>query len=360
MLLDDFIHDKPVVVYDPNEKRAHVIRYLKEYKDISIVERPLEIADYLVQSSDGTIAVERKKASDFLSSITDGRMFTQIEHLQGYEDARIILEGAILTKSKMSACFCIDGLGKPLNKKKGARTQPMTTWATRHFIHPHSLTSIFKKIQDMGISIIPSGSAFDTADLLHFWATKGDKKEHLEIRRKIKTETDFDRQLFIVTGLPNIGAVQAMELLKTFGTPLHVFSAFMDHSPKNFPLKGLGEKKVKKVKELLSSNLLEVQRKRMIEHEFKERIDVLYGILNAKKHELEKMNVEQIKPILRGRGLKLGGRKKELINRLLDSTSVEEKVEIKDFMEVYKELKGTKDKHHQIPRELSLFYKKVK
>ena len=78
MILDEFMHDKPVVVYDPNEKRAHVIRYLRAYDDIVVVERPLEIADYLVQTAEGTITVERKKASDFLASITDGRMFTQI------------------------------------------------------------------------------------------------------------------------------------------------------------------------------------------------------------------------------------------------------------------------------------------
>jgi ERCC4-type nuclease len=360
MLLDDYIHDKPVVVYDPNEKRAHVIRYLRKFEDVVIVERPLEIADYLVQSSEGTIAIERKKASDFLSSITDGRLFTQIEHLQGYEDARIILEGAIFTKVKMGACFCIDTLGKPFNKRKGARTQPMTTWATRHFIHPHSLTSIFKKIQDSGIAIIPSGSAYDTADLLHFWATKGEKTEQLEIRRKVKTETDYDRQLFIIAGLPGIGAVQATELLKTYGTPMHVFSAFLDHSPRNFPIKGLGEKKVKKISDLLTKNLLEVQRKRMIEHELKERVGELYTLLNAKESELNKMRVDEIKSLLKERNLKVGGKKIELIKRLLDSMDAEEKVDIKRFIDVYDTVKKTKARHHQIPRDLSLFYSKVK
>jgi ERCC4-type nuclease len=360
MLLDDYIHDKPVVVYDPNEKRAHVVRYLKKFEDIVVVDRPLEIADYLVQSPEGTIAVERKKASDFLSSIKDGRLFTQIEHLQGYEDARLVLEGAIFTKAKMGACFCIDSLGKPLNKRKGSRIQPMTTWATRHFIHPHSLTSIFKKIQDMGISIIPSGGAYDTADLLHFWATRGEKKEQLEIRRKVKTETDYDRQLFIIAGLPGIGAVQATELLKSYGTPMHVFSAFLDHSPKKFPVKGLGEKKVKKIRELLTKNLLEVQRKRMIEHEFKERIEELYCILNAKEDELKAVTSEKIKQLLREKNLKLSGKKAELIKRLLDSMDLEEKVEIKSFNEVYGELKKTKGKHHQIPRDLALFYSRVK
>jgi ERCC4-type nuclease len=360
MILDDYFHEKPVVVYDPNEKRAHVIRHLREFEDIEVVERPLEIADYLVQSPEGTIAVERKKASDFLSSITDGRLFTQIEHLRGYEDARIVLEGAIFTKVKMGACFCIDTLGKPLNKKKGSRTQPMTTWATRHFIHPHSLTSIFKKVQDMGISIIPSGGSYDTADLLHFWATRGEKKEQLEIRRKVKTETDYDRQLFIIAGLPNIGAVQAIELLKTFGTPMHVFSAFLDHSPRNFRVKGLGEKKVRKIKQLLTKNLLEVQRKRMIEHEFKEGIAVLYEILNARENELLEMRVEEVKALLKEKNLKLSGKKRELVRRVLDSMSDEERVDTKRFIQAYDELKKTKDKHHRIPRDLSLFHSKVK
>jgi ERCC4-type nuclease len=360
MILDDYIHDKPVVVYDPNEKRAHVIRYLREFDDIVVVERPLEIADYLVQSSMGTIAVERKKASDFLSSITDGRLFTQIEHLQGYEEARIILEGAIIPRAKMGACFCIDTLGKPLNKKKGSRTQPMTTWATRYFIHPHSLTSIFKKIQDLGITIIPSGGAYDTADLLHFWATKGERKEHLEIRRKVKLETDYDRQLYMIAGLPNIGAVQATELLKTYGTPMHVFSAFLDHSPKSFPLKGLGEKKVKKIKQLLTSNLLEVERQRMIEYEFKERVDELYNILNTKEEELMKTKLELLKSMLRERNLKLSGRKSELINRLLEAMTVEERVDVKRFKGLYKALKKSKDRHHHIPRDLSLFYSRLK
>jgi ERCC4-type nuclease len=360
MLLDEFIHDKPVIVYDPNEKRAHVIRYLKTYEDIVVVKRPLEIADYLVQSKDGTIAVERKKASDFLSSITDGRLFTQIEHLQGYDDARIVLEGAIFTRAKMGACFCVDTLGKPLNKRKGARTQPMTTWATRHFIHPHSLTSIFKKVQDSGITIIPSGGAYDTADLLHFWATKDEKTERLEIRRKVKTQTDYDRQLFMLSGLPGIGAVQAVELLKTYGTPMHVFSAFLESSPRNFPVKGLGEIKVKKIKEILSKDLLEVERERMIEHEFREKIDELYLTLNAKERELEKMKIGEIKPLLKESGLQTGGKKAELVKRLLESMSVEEKVDINRFEEIYNELRNTKDKHHQIPRDLSLFYSKVK
>jgi len=360
MLLDSYLHDKPVVVYDPNEKRAMVVRHLKKFNDIAVVERALEIADYLVQSSNGTIAVERKRASDFLTSIKDGRLFSQIEHLTEYEDARIVIEGAIFTRAKMGACFCVDTLGKPLNRSRGARSQPIATWATRHFVHPHSLTSIFKRIQEMGIAIIPSGSAYDTADLLHFWATQDKRREHLEIRRKRKLETDYERQLFILAGLPGIGAVQAEELLRTYGTPMHVFSAFLDHPPNRFPVKGIGEKKVRRIRELLTANLLEVERQRLIEHEFKENVEELYQIINAKEAELKALTVAELKPLLRERGLKVTGTKKALIERLLDSMELEEKVDIKRFTERYERLKDMKERHQQIPRDLALFYSRVK
>lgn len=359
MLLDEFIHDKPVVVYTPNEKRAHVIRYLRDYEDMVVVERQLEIGDYLVQSPEGTIAVERKKASDFLGSIKDGRLFTQIEHLQNYEDARIVLEGAIFTKAKMGACLCVDSLGKPLNKSKGSRAQPMTTWAARHYIHPHSLTSIFKKIQDLGITIIPSGGAYDTADLLHFWATRGEKKETLEIRRKVKTETDYDRQLFILSGLPGIGAVQATELLRTYGTPLHVFNAFLEHHPRNFPMKGLGEIKVKKIKEVLTMNLVEAEREKVLEHEFKEKVLELYDLIDEKERHLKSMTVPELKALCKDREIKHTGNKPDLIERLLGSMNIEEKVNVKRFIRLYEDLKENKESHHRIPRDLSLFYSKV-
>ena len=360
MLLDDFIGDKPVVIYDTREAKTFVVRYLKKFEDVVAVERPLEIADYLVQTEKGTIAVERKRASDLLTSISDGRLFTQIEHLLEYEDPRIILEGAIFTHVKGGRCYSIDDLGKVLNPRRFARTQPRTMWSTQFFVHPHALTSIFKKIQDMGITIIPTGSAYDTADLLRYWATKSEQKEYLAIRHKTKTFSDLDKQLFLLSGLIGVSTKRAETLLKKFGTPMRVFNAFLEYSPKKFPVEGIGEKTAAEIRRLLTTNLVEVQGSRLIEYEFKEGIKELERILNEKKEELNRKTVPEIKRLLKERNLKLSGRKEELIKRLLKSMEVEEKIDIPAFISKYEELLRMKTEFQQIPKRLEKVYKKFK
>lgn len=361
MLLDTYLGDKPVVVYDPHEARTHVVRNLKKFDDIVVVKMPLEIADYLVQTENGTLAVERKRASDFLTSVSDGRLFTQIEHLQEYEDARIILEGAIFTSAKTGRCYSIDALGKILSKgRRSARTQPRTMWSTQFFVHPHSLTSIFKKIQDMGIAIIPSGSAYDTADLLRYWATKGERTDHLMIRRKSKAQSDYDKQLFLLSGLPGINTKRAEELLRTYGTPMRVFNSFLEHSPKNFPVEGIGEKTVRNIRALMVKNVVEAETEKMIEHEFKEKVAELRGILDKTENDLERKNVSELKEILRQKNLKLSGRKEQLIKRILDSMSERERVDIPSFLKGYGELIKFKTEFQQIPEDIEERYNALK
>jgi ERCC4-type nuclease len=224
MLIDDFTSDKPVIIYDTREARTHVLRHLKKYDDVTIVQKHLEIADYLVQSSEGTIAIERKRASDFLQSISDGRLFDQIENLKEYDDARLILEGSIFTSIQGNRCYAVDSLGKPWNPKKKSRAQPRTMWTNQFFIHPHSYIAIFKKIQESGITIIPTGGTRDTADILHYWATQGEKSEYLTIKRKPKTLSDYDAQLFLISGLAGVNTKRAEALLNEFGTPMRVFN----------------------------------------------------------------------------------------------------------------------------------------
>lgn len=360
MLLDDFMSDKLVIVYDTHEARTFVVRYLKEFKDITVIERPLEIADYLVQTSEGTIAVERKRASDFLTSISDGRLFTQLEHLAEYEDARIILEGAIFTSSKSGRCYSIDSLGKVINPRRSARTQPRTMWSTQFFVHPHALTSIFKKIQDMGIKIIPTGSSYDTADILRFWATKGETKEYLTIRHKKTKISDLDKQLFLLSGLTGISTIRAEELLKKFGTPMRVFNAFLEYSPKKFPVDGIGEKTVAEIKKMLTTNLLGVQPSRLIEHEFREGIEELEEILHRTENELKRKTMPELKGIARQKNLGVTGTKGELIKRLLDAMPENEKVDMPLFIEKYERLLKIKTEFQNVPEHLQKMYERFK
>jgi ERCC4-type nuclease len=360
MLLDNFIDGKPVVVYDAREAKSYVVRYLKGFDNVTVVKRSLEIADYLVQNSGKTIAVERKRASDFLASVSDGRLFTQLEHLMEYEDPRLILEGAIFTRTKSGRCYSIDSLGRALNVRRRSKKQPRAMWSTEFFVHPHALISIFEKMQDMGVKVIPTGSAYDTADVLRYWATRGSKREYLAIRRKSKVYTDMDRQLFLLSGLIGVSTKRAEVLLKTFGTPMRVFNAFMEHPPSKFPVAGIGEKTVREIRKLLTSNLLGVKGERLTEYEFMERIKELNEILREKETLLHKKSLPELKKLLRKRGLKVTGRKKDLIERLIKAMSPGEKINAELFLVKYKELLEEKTEFQRIPHNLRKAYEVLK
>jgi ERCC4-type nuclease len=360
MLLDNYIDGKPVVVYDAREAKSHVVRYLKGFDDITLVKRPLDIADYLVQSSGKTIAVERKRASDFLASVGDGRLFTQLEHLMEYEDPRIILEGAIFTRAKSGRCYSIDSLGRALNVSRRSKKQPRAMWSTEFFVHPHTIISIFEKMQDMGIKLILTGSAYDTADILRYWATRGTKREYLAIRRKSKAYTDLDRQLFLISGLIGISTKRAEALLNAFGTPMQVFNAFLEHPPSKFPVQGIGEKTVREIRKLLTSNLVGVERERLTEYEFKEKIKELNDILAQRETMLRKKSVSELKKLLREKGLQVSGRKDELVRRLLRATPPEERVDADLFTRRYLELLKGKTEFQRVPERLRKAYERLK
>lgn len=360
MLLDNFIDGKPVVVYDAREAKSFVVRYLKGFEDITTVKRSLEIADYLVQGRSTTIAVERKRASDFLASVSDGRLFTQLEHLLEYEDPRLILEGAIFTSARSGRCYSIDTLGRVLNVKRTSKKQPRAMWSTEFFVHPHALVAIFEKMQEMGIKVIPTGSAYDTADVLRYWATRGERREYLAIRHKSKAYTDLDRQLFLLAGLIGISTKRAEALLRAFGSPMRVFHAFLEYSPKKFPVEGIGEKTAGEIRKLLTANLLGEKAERLTEYEFRERVAELEDILREKETTLRGKSIPELKKMLRERGLRVCGRKEELIERLLGSMEPEEKVNVPMFLEKYEELLRLKTDFQGIPGRIQEAYETLK
>lgn len=350
MLLDDFISNKPIVIYDSREKKSLVIQHLKKFEDITVIERPLEIADYLVQSNRGTIAVERKRASDFMASITDRRIFSQIEHLVEYKDARLILEGAILTDVKDKKCIVINNLGNI----------SQNFLEKEYFVHPHAFTSIIKKIQDLGIKIIPTGGPYDTADLLKYWATKGEIKKHISIRLKTKKSSDLDRQLFLMSGLTGIDTKRAESLLKKYGTPMHVFTAFLEHSPRSFPVNGIGEKTARGIRKILTKKIVKGEAEGMLEHEFEHGIKELDEMLNHRETELKRKGISELKAKLKKRGLKVSGKKDELIKRIIENMEEHEIIDIPLFLRKYERLLEKKTEFQRVPKRLEKFYKKFR
>ncbi|MBU0497141.1 MAG: DEAD/DEAH box helicase [Candidatus Thermoplasmatota archaeon] len=174
------------IIVDHRESRSTVMRYLAHQK-VTVEQQQLDVGDYVLSSR---IGVERKTVDDFLQSLLDGKLFTQMRNLRdAYSRPLLIVEGeGILTKRNISQ-----------NAIFG------------------SMSSI---IIDYGIPVITTRTAHETADFLrviaHREQHKGDKAVVL---RGEKTAMSLqEQQRFLVEGLPHVSAVLAQRLLTHFGT----------------------------------------------------------------------------------------------------------------------------------------------
>jgi len=94
MLEQDMDKELPLsevtLVVDHREFRSAVVRLLSDY-GIKVQAQQLDIADYVVSSR---VGIERKEVKDFLDSLADGRLFTQLIQLStAYPNPVLIIEG---------------------------------------------------------------------------------------------------------------------------------------------------------------------------------------------------------------------------------------------------------------------------
>ena len=177
------IKEKPLqkIIVDHREKNSLVIAELIS-KSMEIDFQQLQIGDYII----GETVVERKTLPDFISSMINKRMFSQLENLKQYDRSLLILEGyqdLDLSKTKLSEN------------------------ALRGLILSISL--------DYKIPVILTKNPEDTASFLYLMAKK--KKSEISLRAKIQM-TDNQRLRFIIEGFPSIGPIAAKKLLLKYKT----------------------------------------------------------------------------------------------------------------------------------------------
>ncbi|MFP3950533.1 MAG: ERCC4 domain-containing protein [Candidatus Bathyarchaeia archaeon] len=186
------------VCMDSNEAsmRRDIINYFL-LNGINVDVQRLDTCDYVVSDR---VGVERKDSSDFLSSMKDGRLFDQAECMsETYERPILVLEG---------------GLEKAFNR---SRMRPSSVYG--------ALSSL---ALDYGISVIPTDCPRSTGVLIHRLAYREQAKEERRIQlRSLKRGMPLqDKQVFLLSGLPQIGTTLAEELLRTFETPQRVLQEF--------------------------------------------------------------------------------------------------------------------------------------
>jgi ERCC4-type nuclease len=187
------------ICIDSNEAsvRRDVVNYFR-LSGFDVDVRRLDVCDYVVSDRCG---VERKSVSDFLSSLKDGRLFSQAGDMaEVYEKPILILEG------RMSQVL------------KRSRIRPASIYG--------ALASL---TLDYGVSVIPTEDPETTSLLLHRLAHREQVKEErpVQLRSIDRSMSLHQQQVFLLSGLPQIGVTLAEELLRSFDSPFRVIEEFV-------------------------------------------------------------------------------------------------------------------------------------
>lgn len=213
----------PVVFADTREGNSKVIRHLSEM-EIDVKVQAMAVGDYQVSDE---VVIERKTAKDFVDSIVDKRLFKQARSLMGeFKRPLIILEGDDLYNG---------------------------------MINPNAIRGSIASIAlDFGISIIPTRNAQDTAAMIKRIAIReqSGEKTPIQIRTDKKPVNLWEQQLFIIESLPNIGPVNAKNLLEHFGTVANIINASESQLQE---VEGIGKKTAANIRKVVDSKYLYFQ-----------------------------------------------------------------------------------------------------
>jgi Fanconi anemia group M protein len=206
---------KTVVFADSREGNSKVIRHLSEM-EMDVKVRSMAVGDYQVSDE---VVIERKTAKDFVDSIIDKRLFKQARELsEEFKRPILILEGDDIYNG---------------------------------MIHPNAVRGTIAAIAiDFGISIIPTRNSEDTAAMIKRIAVREQtgEKTPIQIRTDKKPVSLWEQQLFIVESLPNIGPVNAKNLLQHFGSVEKVLNASESELQE---VDGIGEKNAERILEAI-------------------------------------------------------------------------------------------------------------
>ena len=203
-----------VIIFVDSRERE-ILEYFKQY-DCEVQKKMLLCADFLVSDR---VCIERKTVKDFIQSITDKRLFMQLNSMkENFEKPLLIIEG---TES-------LYGMLQP-NVIRGA------------------LAAI---TVDLGVPIIWTKDIADTAGVVYWIAKREQLMEKREIvlrNKKVPVKTK-DKQEYFISSLPDVSDVRAKALLKHFKTPQAILNADEKELQK---VKGIGKKIAKNIRKVL-------------------------------------------------------------------------------------------------------------
>lgn len=207
------------IIVDKRERVSGIPEFLRK-DGIQISFRQLSVGDYILSNR---CAVERKSASDFVSSMFSGRLFDQVQRLSGaYELPLIIIEGSFFDSIQIS------GKEKAIF---GAIAKISVETPTKF---------LFAESREKTATLLSTLANHE--QIFHGWSPI--------VRRSPKQLTEDEMKLFIVTSLPNIGPKLANRLLTSFGSIKGIFNAT---SAELSRVEGIGRKKAHMIAKLIKA-----------------------------------------------------------------------------------------------------------
>ena len=206
-----------LITADMREQRSKVCGYLEKSQKIIIEYADLACGDYVCGPG---VVIERKEATDFVSSIMDNRLFNQVHRLKAeYESPIFIIEGDI--------------------------------FQTRSQIPPAALIGAVSYLSVIeSISVIQTSDAKHTAQMLETMARHNQQGLGYEVAlRSQKPKNTSMLSQYIVEGLPSIGPKAAQNLLRHFKTVSRIFSASQEELCQ---VPGIGKKTAFRIHEILN------------------------------------------------------------------------------------------------------------
>ena len=216
------------IIVDHREDKEIIRELTKQGLDLEI--KQLAVADFIIQTKDNEgnikdLAIERKSQMDFINSIIDKRLVTQLINLKEYYPLQLlIIEGS------------------------------RNIFSIRNF-HPNAIRGMLASIAiDFQVPIIYTKNFRDTASFLNIIAKRLEKqRKNFSLVKKRKPLTLKEQQEFLIESLPGIGPSLSKELLKKFGSVKKIINASEE---KLIKVPKIGKKKAEAIKKVLDENYI--------------------------------------------------------------------------------------------------------
>lgn len=209
---------KVLIFADTRETSSGIEDYFAQY-ECQVEKKLLVCGDYILSDR---IVVERKSLQDFIKSIMDKRLFSQLKQMrENFEKPILIIEG--------------EG-------------------SLYGYLNPNVIRGALAAVAvDLGIPIIWTKDPADTAGIIYWIAKREqiDERREISLINKKSPQSTEEQQEFLVAGLPDISLIRAKQLLKYFKKPENVFKAPPEELKK---VKGIGEKIAKNIRKVLEKD----------------------------------------------------------------------------------------------------------